>query len=327
MVEGNKYPPKIQRLFTPRLPFVYKKPVGYYPEERRTARISPLREWRQHIESYKKENTTPIKDCKPSVIDSSQESSSEAKERQLREWQDTEAFNKNEFLKDPYRTVFVARLHYGVSELDVSKTFTLFGAIEAIRVVRNKKTGQSRGYAFVVFETEIAAKNCIRELAPTGIAMKTTDSLPSRKALVDMERGRLVRAWLPRRLGGGLGGRHYTQPSSSHLREASAAASGRRLNLPLNLYQTGKGSALLRVSKRQATDRYGGTPRGGPDQGSYVGSRMSQSERNYTSLPYSPAATLHSVLAARGVDLSLKEKYAKYQSGGSDDRSVRSIRH
>lgn len=326
MAEGEKYPPRIQKLFTPKLPFLYKKPLGYYPEERRTARITPLRDWKLHVTSYKKEYSTKLEiDEKLANALPKKETPSESKDRQLKEWQDTEAFSQNEFLKDPYRTVFVARLPYSVTELDVSKAFSQYGGIELIRVVRDTVSGSSRGYAFVVFEAEPDAKNCIRELAPTGILVKSSDNLVSRKALVDMERGRLVRNWLPRRLGGGLGGRHYTQPSTSHLREASAAASGRRTNLSQNPYQNSdrgdrdrndrSSGASSRPIKRQATDRYGSSFRG---NNSYSDSRPAQAL--YASLPYTPTTTAHSVLSVRGSDLSIKSKYAKYSSGTAGTR-------
>ncbi|KAI7717958.1 hypothetical protein KC353_g4180, partial [Hortaea werneckii] len=68
---------------------------------------------------------------------------------------------------------------------------------------RKSRKGLSRGYAFVVFEREKDMK----------AAYKETDhlSIRGRKVLVDVERGRTVSGWRPRRFGGGLGGRHYTK--------------------------------------------------------------------------------------------------------------------
>ena len=44
-------------------------------------------------------------------------------------------------------------------------------------------------------------------------AYKETDGIriKDRRVLVDVERGRTVKGWRPRRLGGGLGGRGYTK--------------------------------------------------------------------------------------------------------------------
>lgn len=160
-------------------------------------------------------------------------------QRQLQEWNDPELLQKNEqdFMKDPFRTVFISRLDYSLTELDISKNFNKYGVIESISIIRDKKLGKSRGYGFVVFERDEDAKSCIKELAPTGLKIRIENKPFTRTILIDMERGRLVRNWKPRRLGGGLGGRHYTKPSHTHSNNASAAASGRRLHLSSNPYQ------------------------------------------------------------------------------------------
>ena len=160
-------------------------------------------------------------------------------QRQLNEWNDPELLQKNEqeFMKDPFKTVFISRLDYSLTELDISKNFSKYGVIESLTIIRDKKLGKSRGYGFVVFEREEDAKGCIKELAPTGLKIPIENKPFTRTILVDMERGRLVRNWKPRRLGGGLGGRHYTKPSSTFSQNASAAASGRRLHLSSNPYQ------------------------------------------------------------------------------------------
>lgn len=60
-------------------------------------------------------------------------------------------------------------------------------------------TGQSRGYGFVEFEREKDMKIAFKEA--DGIRMN------GRRMLVDVERGRTVKGWKPRRLGGGLSSR------------------------------------------------------------------------------------------------------------------------
>lgn len=59
------------------------------------------------------------------------------------------------------------------------------------------REGKSRGYGFIEFETEADMK----------VAYKRADGrkIDGRRVTVDVERGRTVRGWLPRRLGGGLG--------------------------------------------------------------------------------------------------------------------------
>merc|ERR1711977_310536 len=112
---------------------------------------------------------------------------------------------------DAFKTLIVARLSYEANDQDIEREFSRFGPIERIRIVvdthqdekPNKKKKKHRGYAFVVFEREkdmrAALENC------DGIRIK------DRRIKVDVQRAKTVRGWLPRRLGGGLGGRGYTK--------------------------------------------------------------------------------------------------------------------
>lgn len=314
--ERGRYPRKIQKLFAPRLPFQYKKPIDYPPEQRRTTPITPVSLWKSEIDKYKAEH--PPVAPKEQIQISKKKLHEESQRRQFTAWEDTELFEQNEFLKDPYKTVFVARLPYSMTELDLPAMFNHFGAIESIRVIRNSKNGQSRGYGFIVFEREQDAKNCIRELAPTGLPVD--NSVRARKILVDMERGRLVRSWKPRRLGGGLGGRHYTLVTAPPSRHASAAASGRRMNLSTNPYQQNQQSpAFGRFHKRPAPDR------------SAPPAKRHAPTPNYGSA-YGGSSAIPP--ASDRTPQSIRDKYAKYQrtsdrqsrDSADSNRSIRSIR-
>lgn len=319
--ESEKYPLKIQRLFAPRLPFLYKPPVGYFPEQRSTAKVTSLAPWKLEVEKYKKQFCKSAEATEKPKI-SKKQLHAESLLRQLAEWEDTEAFAQNEFLKDPYRTVFVSRLYYRFSELDLTKSFNRFGSIESVRIVRDRK-GQSRGYGFVVFDQETDASNCIRELASTGLAVDPVEGEKPRKILVDMERGRIVRNWRPRRLGGGLGGRHYTSASAHRMRDASAASSGRRLNLSQNPYQ----QTINGHGKRPYSERPSG-PNKKPAY-DYYSSRTTGPVSSSVSSISSSAVSYTPVASARNAqEQTIKDKYAKYQSGSDriGARSIRSIR-
>lgn len=302
-------------LFAPRLPLLYKKPVSYPPDQRATHKISPITSWRQQISDYKSQygNTAAASETSKPKKALAQESLA----RQAAEWEDADAFAENTFLKDPYRTVFVARLYYTTTELDLSKALSGFGSIESIRIVKDKE-GNSRGYGFVVFEREADAKSCIRDLASTGLAVPapSPDQKP-RKFLVDMERGCLVRSWKPRRLGGGLGGRHYTLPTASSSVHTSAAATGRRMNLSQNPYQ--QSSQGSRYPKRPFPSRNAPAPAAKRPANNY--SHYSQNQ-----LPpltaYSSTST-HTQASVRAADTSIKDKYAKYNMLGESTRNIR----
>lgn len=84
--------------------------------------------------------------------------------------------------------------------------------------------GRSQGYCFIVYEREKDMKGSspLIRISLSTVAVPSLIFLPcapaaykdaeglvilGKKILVDVERGRTVRGWKPRRLGGGLGGR------------------------------------------------------------------------------------------------------------------------
>ncbi|KAM0789803.1 hypothetical protein ACM66B_006655 [Microbotryomycetes sp. NB124-2] len=103
-----------------------------------------------------------------------------------------------EVVGDPYKTLFVSRVPKDVTESELRREFDLYGPLERLRLVRDKQ-GNSKGYAFIVYERERDMK----------AAYKDADGLKlhGKRLMIDVERGRTVKEWKPRRLGGGLGGR------------------------------------------------------------------------------------------------------------------------
>eukprot|EP00586_Coscinodiscus_wailesii_P001321 CAMPEP_0172489064 /NCGR_PEP_ID=MMETSP1066-20121228/18831_1 /TAXON_ID=671091 /ORGANISM="Coscinodiscus wailesii, Strain CCMP2513" /LENGTH=245 /DNA_ID=CAMNT_0013256663 /DNA_START=104 /DNA_END=837 /DNA_ORIENTATION=+ len=99
-----------------------------------------------------------------------------------------------------YNTLFVGRLAYEVSERKLLREMEVFGPVKDIKMVYNKhdKGKKSRGYGFVEFEHDDDMKRAYH----TADQMK----IDGREIVVDVERGHTVPGWLPRRLGGGLGG-------------------------------------------------------------------------------------------------------------------------
>ncbi|KAL6937710.1 hypothetical protein ACO0RG_004229 [Hanseniaspora osmophila] len=123
-------------------------------------------------------------------------------QRQLREWNPHEdIYSKS---TDPYKTLFVGRLPYDLGEVELSKHFTKFGEIANFRLVKDVKTGKSRGYGFITYKSEISLRKAFDEVGESGVLI-----INDRPVIVDFERGRTVHYFKPRRLGGGLGGRGY----------------------------------------------------------------------------------------------------------------------
>eukprot|EP00163_Fabomonas_tropica_P032813 TRINITY_DN8386_c0_g1_i2.p1 TRINITY_DN8386_c0_g1~~TRINITY_DN8386_c0_g1_i2.p1 ORF type:complete len:331 (+),score=40.59 TRINITY_DN8386_c0_g1_i2:223-1215(+) len=98
---------------------------------------------------------------------------------------------------DPYKTLFVARLSYETTEHTLKKTFERYGPVVRVRMVYERDTHKPRGYAFVEFENEADMKTACRE--------QDGRRIDDKRVLCDVERGRTVTSWKPRRLGGGLG--------------------------------------------------------------------------------------------------------------------------
>ncbi|KAL6940494.1 hypothetical protein ACO0QE_004398 [Hanseniaspora vineae] len=123
-------------------------------------------------------------------------------QRQLREWNPHEdIYSKS---TDPYKTIFVGRLPYDLDEVELSKHFIKFGEIAKFRLVKDVKTGKSRGYGFITYKSEMSLRRAFDEIGETGILV-----INDKPVIVDIERGRTVHYFKPRRLGGGLGGRGY----------------------------------------------------------------------------------------------------------------------
>ncbi|CAL4925815.1 unnamed protein product [Urochloa decumbens] len=113
---------------------------------------------------------------------------------------------------DPYKTLFIARLNYETSEYKVKQKLEAFGPIKRVRLVTDKETKKPRGYAFVEYAHIRDMKNAYKE----ADGMKLDD----KRILVDVERGRTVPNWRPRRLGGGVGSSRIGGEGADHKRAA-----------------------------------------------------------------------------------------------------------
>jgi U1 small nuclear ribonucleoprotein len=96
-----------------------------------------------------------------------------------------------------YNTLFVGRLAHEVSERKLLREMETFGPVKDIKLISGKEA-DSKGYGFVEYENEEDMKRAYR--AADGMKIE------GREVVVDVERGHTVPTWLPRRLGGGLGG-------------------------------------------------------------------------------------------------------------------------
>ncbi|KAI8466296.1 MAG: hypothetical protein J3K34DRAFT_434321 [Monoraphidium minutum] len=119
---------------------------------------------------------------------------------------------------DPFKTLFIARLSYEVTERRLRSEFERFGPIRHVRMVQAKDKDKPRGYAFITYESKTDMKEAYKSM--DGVKIE------GRRILVDVERGRTVEGWRPMRLAGGLGGDSRLPKESKKKQIAAALAAG-----------------------------------------------------------------------------------------------------
>ncbi|OAF69911.1 hypothetical protein A3Q56_02274 [Intoshia linei] len=191
-------PPNLLQLFAPDNPIPYLTPSHLLPSEKRPVFYNGVSQLLSNFEDPA--DTPPAKPFETRK----QRNSRIKKERMKKHADDLEKaalmWNPKEMSnasKDPYKTLFVARLSYKLKESDIKHEFEAYGKIKRIRLIKTLEN-KPRGYCFIEYERERDMKN----------AYKRADGkkINGRRILVDYERGRTVKGWRPRRLGGGLGG-------------------------------------------------------------------------------------------------------------------------
>jgi len=77
--------------------------------------------------------------------------------------------------------IFVGNLSYGVQEQDLEAAFSQYGAVERVSIVRDRDTGQPRGFAFIEMTNQQEATNAIQALNGAelgGRAMNVNEARP-----------------------------------------------------------------------------------------------------------------------------------------------------
>ncbi|XP_021718463.1 U1 small nuclear ribonucleoprotein 70 kDa-like [Chenopodium quinoa] len=198
---GQSHPtgltPNLLKLFEPRPPLEYKPP----PEKRK---CPPYMGMGQYVNLFAEPGDP---EYAPPVKEGETPSQRRARVHQLRlekgaakaaeELEKYDPQSDPNATEDPYKTLFVARLSYETSESRLKREFETYGPIKRVKMIYDKETNKPRGYAFIEFSHTRDMK----------AAYKQADGrkIDGRRVLVDVERGRTVPNWRPRRLGGGLG--------------------------------------------------------------------------------------------------------------------------
>ncbi|CAJ1965722.1 unnamed protein product [Cylindrotheca closterium] len=190
-------PPHIRATFMPNPPLEQIPPL---PKRRKT-QISGVQRFLKEFETGKPKEKVPT--LTPKKL------RKEQKERREREHLKKLEPEIEKFRKDQqdlggeyqgmncYNTLFIGRLAFEVTERKLLREMETFGPVKDLKLVRDK-AGKSKGYGFVEYENEDDMKRAYR--GADGMKIE------GRYIVVDVERGHTVPSWLPRRLGGGLGG-------------------------------------------------------------------------------------------------------------------------
>lgn len=113
--------------------------------------------------------------------------------------------------------------------------FSKCGEIANCRLVRDLVTGKSRRYAFIEYQHRRDAKSAIHEFNGTVI--------DDQQVVVDEECQRTLKGWIPRRFGGGFGGKK----ESGQLRFGGVDRPFRR-PIPVNSKSIGGGGGATKRS-------------------------------------------------------------------------------
>ncbi len=60
--------------------------------------------------------------------------------------------------------IYVGNLSFKVNENDLRQLFEEYGELSSVRIMTDKYSGKSKGFAFVVMENDEEAKSAIQEL-------------------------------------------------------------------------------------------------------------------------------------------------------------------
>ena len=63
--------------------------------------------------------------------------------------------------------IYIGNLSYRVREDDLRRTFETFGVVDSVRLIKDRDTGRSKGFAFAEMPDDDDARRVIKELNET----------------------------------------------------------------------------------------------------------------------------------------------------------------
>lgn len=79
------------------------------------------------------------------------------------------------------KNIYVGNLSYQTTQQDLEAAFAAYGQVDTVNIIRDRDTGQSRGFAFVEMAVDADAENAIRGLNGAqldGRSLKVVEAQP-----------------------------------------------------------------------------------------------------------------------------------------------------
>ncbi len=77
--------------------------------------------------------------------------------------------------------IYIGNLNYRVRENDLQEALEEFGAVDSVKIITDRETGRSKGFAFAEMSDDAAAQKAINALNETefeGRQMVVKEALP-----------------------------------------------------------------------------------------------------------------------------------------------------
>ncbi len=103
------------------------------------------------------------------------------------------------------KTIYAGNLDFGATEDELRSVFEAYGQVDRVTMVRDRDTGQPRGFAFVEMPNDAEAEKAIQAVNGTqlrGRAVNVSEARPKRERAGGGDRGGFRGG-----RGGGRGGR------------------------------------------------------------------------------------------------------------------------
>lgn len=79
--------------------------------------------------------------------------------------------------------IYIGNLNYRVRENDLQEALEEFGAVDSVKIITDRETGRSKGFAFAEMSDDAAAQKAINALNETefeGRQMVVKEALPKK---------------------------------------------------------------------------------------------------------------------------------------------------